>query len=56
MSEIQSNPTPMQASFPPGQHLRCESCGAEVAIIKPCTCQPPDQILKCCGKEMSPTG
>ncbi len=43
-----------QASYPTGQHLKCEQCGSEIEIIKPCTCQPPDQVLQCCGKEMRP--
>jgi len=46
--------TGMAASFPTGQRLRCESCGSEIEIIKPCGCQPPDQALRCCGKEMTP--
>jgi len=37
-----------------GQHLKCEQCGSEIEIIKPCTCQPPDQVLQCCGKDMRP--
>ncbi len=49
-----TSPSATQASFPAGQHLRCDSCGAEIQIVKPCPCQPPDQILRCCGKEMSP--
>lgn len=56
MTETQTNPPThgMQASFPAGQHLRCDQCGAEIEIIRPCGCQPPDQVLRCCGKEMNP--
>lgn len=57
MTETPPTPTVpqgTQASFPAGQHLRCEQCGAQIAIIKPCTCQPPHQVLRCCGKEMTP--
>jgi hypothetical protein len=43
-----------QASFPAGQRLKCDQCGAEIEIIKPCGCQPPDQVLQCCGKDMRP--
>jgi hypothetical protein len=43
-----------QAAFPAGQRLRCDHCGSEIEIIKPCTCQPPDQILRCCGRDMHP--
>jgi hypothetical protein len=44
----------MAAAFPTGSRLKCEQCGAEIEVIRPCTCQPPDQVLRCCGKEMSP--
>lgn len=43
-----------QTSFPAGQRLRCDNCGSEIEIIKPCTCQPPDQVLRCCGRDMHP--
>jgi len=43
-----------QASFPTGQRLKCSECGSEIEIIKPCTCQPPHQVLQCCGKDMHP--
>lgn len=46
--------SPTAAAFPAGQRLVCDQCGAEIEIIKPCTCQPPDQVLRCCGKEMRP--
>jgi len=49
-----ASPHGMQAAFPAGQHLRCIQCGSEIQIVKPCTCQPPDQILRCCGKDMQP--
>ncbi len=38
-----------------GQRLHCESCGSEIEIIAPCTCDPPDWILQCCGKPMTPS-
>ncbi len=44
-----------QAAFPAGQKLQCGSCGSEIEILKPCSCQPPDQVLKCCGKDMVPS-
>jgi hypothetical protein len=43
-----------QAAFPAGQRLMCDQCGAEIEIVKPCTCQPPDQVFRCCDKEMRP--
>jgi hypothetical protein len=42
-------------SIPAGVHVKCSECGAEIEIIKPCTCNPPDQILQCCGKDMEPS-
>ena len=38
-----------------GTRLVCETCQSEIEIINPCTCQPPDQVLSCCGKPMVPT-
>ena len=49
-----AQPYGMQAAFPAGQRLKCDQCGAEIEIIKPCTSQPPDQVLQCCGKDMRP--
>ncbi len=37
-----------------GQRLHCPSCGSEIEIISPCTCDPPDQVLQCCGQPMQP--
>jgi hypothetical protein len=44
----------MQAAWPTGQRLKCDLCGAEIEVIKPCPSQPPDQVLRCCGKDMHP--
>jgi hypothetical protein len=44
----------MQAAYPAGQRLKCDQCGAEIEIIKACPIQPPDQVLRCCGKYMRP--
>lgn len=41
--------------FPAGQRLQCQSCGAEIEIIQPCGCNPPDQVFQCCGEDMTPT-
>ena len=54
MSTVESPSQGMQAAFPAGQRLKCDQCGSEIEIIKPCACQPPDQILQCCGKDMRP--
>lgn len=45
-----------QVAFPAGQRLRCDNCGSEIEIIKASTCQPPDQVLRCCGRDMHPAG
>ena len=45
---------PKGASYPAGQRLHCQSCGAEVEIINPCPCDPPDLVLQCCGRAMTP--
>jgi len=44
-----------QTSFPAGQRLLCDKCGAEIEIVKPCVCHPPSQVFQCCGKEMHPS-
>ena len=41
--------------YPVGQRLHCPKCGSEIEIINPCTCNPPDQVLRCCGADMTPT-
>ena len=40
--------------YPAGQRLHCRSCGAEVEIVSPCPCEPPDLVLQCCGHDMMP--
>jgi len=40
--------------YPEGQHLHCHNCGAEVEIVTPCGCNPPDMVLQCCGQDMKP--
>jgi hypothetical protein len=42
-------------SYPAGQRLQCHNCGAEIEIVTPCTCDPPEQVLQCCGQDMKPT-
>ena len=44
-----------QASYSTGQRLHCEKCGSEIEIITACTCKPPDQVLQCCGEDMTPS-
>lgn len=41
--------------YPAGQRLHCAKCGSEIEIISPCTCNPSDQVLKCCGESMKPS-
>ena len=57
-----TNPASEQSSnadnsiqYPVGQRLQCSRCDAEVEIINPSTCNPPDQVLRCCGQDMTPT-
>ncbi len=38
-----------------GQRLYCRSCGSEIEIINPCTCNPPDWDFRCCGEPMQPS-
>lgn len=51
---MQADPQ-MIRSLPAGQRLQCETCKAEVEIVQPCSCDPPDMILSCCGRAMTPT-
>jgi hypothetical protein len=37
-----------------GQRLHCHTCGAEIEIISPCTRVPQAQVLRCCGRDMTP--
>jgi hypothetical protein len=46
--------SPLRVRYPAGQRLHCRSCGAEVEIVNPCPCKPPDLVLRCCGQEMRP--
>jgi hypothetical protein len=38
-----------------GTRLYCRTCKSEIEVISPCTCDPPDQVLRCCGADMLPT-
>lgn len=51
---MQADPS-MDRTNVAGQRLHCEACGSEIEIIQPCTCNPPDQVLSCCGRAMTPT-
>jgi hypothetical protein len=48
-------PTTPHRTFEKGQRLYCRKCGSEIEIISPCTCEPPDQVLRCCGEAMTPS-
>ncbi|HMB05628.1 MAG TPA: hypothetical protein VKP69_18075 [Isosphaeraceae bacterium] len=37
-----------------GMRLQCRKCGAEIEITTPCTCDPSDQVFRCCGQDMEP--
>ena len=41
-----------------GDLYRCETCGLELKVVKPCSCSPGAEDacnvpLMCCGKEMT---
>lgn len=38
-----------------GTRLYCAACKSEIEVINPCTCDPPDQVLRCCGADMVPS-
>ncbi len=48
-------PFEMPAMYQPGEHLQCRLCGAEIEIITPASGQPPSQVFRCCGQDMTPT-
>jgi len=37
-----------------GQRLYCQNCGSEIEIINPCTGASQGQVLRCCGRDMTP--
>jgi hypothetical protein len=37
-----------------GQRLYCQNCRLEIEIINPCTGVSTGQILRCCGRDMTP--
>jgi len=37
-----------------GQRLYCPNCGLEIEIINPCTGFTSGQVLRCCGRDMTP--
>ena len=39
----------------PFRETLADESASEIEIINPCTCNPPDQVLRCCGKDMTPT-
>lgn len=41
-------------TFAKGQRLYCQHCGAEIEIINPTTCRPPNQEFRCCDELMQP--
>ena len=47
--------TGMARDLPASQRLYCAKCGAEIEIVQPCRCNPPDQSFRCCGEEMKPS-
>ena len=37
-----------------GMRLQCRKWGAEIEITTPDTCDPSDQVFRCCGQDMEP--
>jgi hypothetical protein len=54
-TNVASNKPSSGRAFQAGQRLQCTKCGSEIEITNPCTCNPPDQVLQCCGIDMVPT-
>lgn len=46
--------TPKTRSYVRGQRLYCPQCGLEIEIINPCTSFTSGQVLRCCGRDMTP--
>ena len=54
MTDRSQKPTSKGRAHEKGQRLYCQNCGSEIEIINPCTCTPTPQVLRCCGRDMSP--
>jgi hypothetical protein len=55
VSRVEATNASNRVEHPAGQRLQCRRCGSEIEIINPCTCQPSQLSLKCCGETMTPT-
>ncbi len=51
----QAAPEAKGKAYAAGTYLRCPVCHSEVQIVKPCGCHPPDQVIRCCNRDMEPT-
>jgi hypothetical protein len=38
-----------------GTRLYCSICGSEIEILNPSASRAPDQVFRCCGRDMQPT-
>jgi transposase-like protein len=38
-----------------GQRFRCPDCGSEIEVVFPTPIRHPNQVFRCCGKDMVPT-
>jgi hypothetical protein len=45
---------PKARTYVMGQRLYCPNCGLEIEIINPSTRFTSGQILRCCGRDMTP--
>jgi hypothetical protein len=46
--------TPKARLYVMGQRLYCPTCGLEIEIINPSNHFTSGQILRCCGRDMTP--
>ncbi len=53
---METSPTASSTTLDKGQRLVCSQCESEIEIVNPCSCEPRDQVLKCCGQDMVPAG
>jgi hypothetical protein len=54
MAEVEATNISNAVKHSVGMRLQCQKCGSEIVITVPCTCNPPDQVFRCCGQDMEP--
>jgi hypothetical protein len=54
MSQASTHPDGRTDVPAEGEHFRCQLCGMEIEVIKPCNCEDPSHVhFQCCGQEMT---